>query len=731
MTSMDSSGDSSGEVNPLARTCGLLVLGLLPLIFSNSVIDSALIPKLLVSQFLVLLFALVWLAAGLRGDNGPRLLPLDIPVFLFFAFHLISWPSAINPFKTALELSRAGMATILYLAVSRTFQFSSLRSWLSAASVTAAVVSVVGIAEYVGVDFQIRSSGYPSATFFYRNFAAMYLIVILPLMVAGFLSEPKGVREFLWAAAGTLGSIFLVYTRTRGAWLGIGCALLIAGSGLLLLTRRGGREQGADRWRPGRRKLLIAGLSLVLVAGASQVPPIPVTASDKTRIPLSKMGLMQNAASIFQGQSSGRLPIWKDTMGMILERPLLGAGLGNWELVFPTYAQNWSYKSGTVFARPHNDYLWIASELGVPALVAYLWMLAAGLLAAWRLAASAQKPLLRWGGVGMATSILALSIHAFFSFPRERIMPTVLLWLLLGVLAGATAVRSKKGKTAMGWRVGPPLAACTFLVWGMVTTVRAWGAEEAYLGSLAHQELEQPDAARQEAARSMTWGVPDYRVFITKAAAHRELGDFPGAVSTLERCIASYHPNSIAAHQNLGSYAYGAGMLARSVVAYRRAIELDPLNVGHRMDLAVVLQEEGSLDLAAQQLEQAERMSPRNRRIPLLKGSLERKRGDLQEALVSYRAAADLDSNALEAHREIGAISVLMGQRQSAIEAFEHVVRLEPTSAETYLGLGVLYEEAGDLPQAAHAYERFLEHWQGGEQAARDVSDRLRNLRSP
>ncbi len=58
-----------------------------------------------------------------------------------------------------------------------------------------------------------------------------------------------------------------------------------------------------------------------------------------------------------------RLNYWWDTLGIIIKHPLTGIGLGNFNLTYSRYS--------------HNSYLQIWAEAGLPAIIAFLWLVTA------------------------------------------------------------------------------------------------------------------------------------------------------------------------------------------------------------------------------------------------------------------------------------------------------------------------------------------------------------------
>jgi O-antigen ligase len=122
----------------------------------------------------------------------------------------------------------------------------------------------------------------------------------------------------------------------------------------------------------------------------------------------------------------GRIEVWRNTLQMIKQHALQGIGLGNFEWVFPLY-QSGASKMG--WSHAHQDYLELASELGLPFFLLlifsffYLWV--SGLYHGLKLE-NEKRPLI-WGGF---IGITSLALHALTDF-NFAIPANAFLWILL------------------------------------------------------------------------------------------------------------------------------------------------------------------------------------------------------------------------------------------------------------------------------------------------------------
>jgi hypothetical protein len=87
------------------------------------------------------------------------------------------------------------------------------------------------------------------------------------------------------------------------------------------------------------------------------------------------------------GSTGNRLHVWKDSLSLIPRRPLLGYGPDSFGLTYPT-VQTGDWEPGDHFDKTHADVLQVAVTQGLLGVAAYVWLLAAFVLAFWRARAS-------------------------------------------------------------------------------------------------------------------------------------------------------------------------------------------------------------------------------------------------------------------------------------------------------------------------------------------------------
>jgi O-antigen ligase len=183
---------------------------------------------------------------------------------------------------------------------------------------------------------------------------------VICLMLAVFLrAAPRalavrldqGARIIQWSAVAcaAVASLFPLYRIA-------GVALLVSWIALEITISK------KREWNflKSRRALAAAAVALVTLAGGALL------------FEVSSQGRLSSARNIY-----GRLATWEAGVGIVMDRPLFGAGLTNYNDYFNlrySRADQWqgSVENARPVGYPHSNGLWIAAELGLPAFVVYV-----------------------------------------------------------------------------------------------------------------------------------------------------------------------------------------------------------------------------------------------------------------------------------------------------------------------------------------------------------------------
>jgi O-antigen ligase len=121
-----------------------------------------------------------------------------------------------------------------------------------------------------------------------------------------------------------------------------------------------------------------------------------------------------------------RLIIWGGAVEMIRDHPFFGVGYGR----FPD--EIGKYRPEVTDMDPHNNFLKIGAELGIPGLVAFVILLFVCLWKGWRCYRRVDDPLLKAILLGYCGSVMALMIANIFGSRLDSTEITTQFWAITG-----------------------------------------------------------------------------------------------------------------------------------------------------------------------------------------------------------------------------------------------------------------------------------------------------------
>jgi O-antigen ligase len=181
------------------------------------------------------------------------------------------------------------------------------------------------------------------------NDFATYTVSAMPLGIY-FLHTGRRLSLQLFAAAGlvvlTLG---FVWSGSRGGFIALAAVAIFV---VLYFSAI-----------PLRWRLLATALVTLVLLG---------TASDQY---WEQMGTIASDADYNHTNESGRLHIWRRGVGYMMDNPIFGVGAGNFQAAEGTLsplAERQQYGVGVRWNAPHNSFVQIGAELGLPGLALYI-----------------------------------------------------------------------------------------------------------------------------------------------------------------------------------------------------------------------------------------------------------------------------------------------------------------------------------------------------------------------
>ena len=668
---------------------------LLPLVYHPGLGDAGLLPRRFLLCVLALGFLAIWLFAERSGNGVRKRTSLDLPAALYVLLNLTSLIWALNRFSALVQAAQLLVLFLLFLGFTALFKPEHLLNLARFSTLGGLLVSLIGIAQYLGVQLNIPSVGLPSGTFIFRNLAASYLVGNLPLGLLALVLDPSTRRKYLWAIACTAQALFLVYTRTRGAWIGFAGALFLGF--VLLLFESSLRKMLGDlfrsTFRPLSLRLTVAACAIVLLLGS--FVPSRTARNAIQQFDQHKPTAISAITSILTPNSDrGRLTMWRHTLHMIQDHPLLGVGLDNWEYVYPLYDQG---KAGDKITwasepvRPHNDFLWITSELGLVGLGIYLWLL----IAAWKAGLNVlktERPEVRLAALVFLVGLAALLGHSVFSFPKEEPASAALFWVHLSGLA-ILGKSSPPGTNRFAWTVpalGLLVCACSiYLTWKQTLFDHHYHAAQTY------GEAGKWLPATRRMSLALQQGPFDHRARFLLARYLQRAGRSAEAETAYHLALEA-HPNYAHTHHNLGGLYAARKKWPLAIASYKNALNLRPEYEGARIHLGNAYIRAGHLDSAAAEFAQLLRTHP----------------------------------ELAEAYGSLGAVYLQQNKPNRAIKELRRAIQIRPDYPEAYNNLAYACEKSGRITEAVAAYDSLLLYWNGDAAYVETVRQHIQVLRT-
>jgi Flp pilus assembly protein TadD/O-antigen ligase len=685
----------------LPRALGLRLIPLsMPAVF-----DFVLLPKLLLLQGLLVVALTVsgpdpWQNTTRPAGRGPLTLPILVYVLLSVASVLWTPNPVEGTWQASVLLTMLALFTVVSLGVST----ERLPGLMGLAAATGALISCIGIAQYFGWAYaDIPTVGNPSATFGYRNFAASYLVATIPIALGLSLTARSAARTTGWTCAFALMSLFLIYTRTRGAWLGLGCALV--GAGCLVWCLRPeirALPKGRRSW------ILAAGVVVALVGGGFRHQ---MEHEGKFGFDERKADAVTTLKKTFSpGDSRGRLTVWGHTLEMVLDSPILGVGLGGWQYIYPAYDRGDWITDKAAPQRPHNDILWILSETGVAGLAAYLWIFVAAGILVWRLLRRAPQSPRALHALAVATGLAALLGHSLLSFPRERVGPSMMMWFglaAIAVLCGRQDLPSsrRRPKAYLTAFVG-----ALALSLALTLTIRRIHFDEHYLLALKAWRTQDWHTVRKQAQQALSWGPLNHRAILLSGVALQQLGHPEEAIAAFRQSL-RYHPNE--GHGALASIYAAQGKHDLAERHYRLERQLYPTSLKAGLGLADALRHLGRHEEAAESYRELLTTHPDTPEALTGMGACQQAAGNREAALDAFRQARRLLPEDARLCNNVGAVLAELNRFGEAEVAYREALRLDPGYTRAYHNLGDLYSAMEEDSLAAEAYRHYLREWHG------------------
>jgi len=466
------------------------------------------------------------------------------------------------------------------------------------------------------------------------NYLASYLVLVLPLTLKQFVCARQTRWRMGWGLLIAAQGLALLLSHSRGGWLTLGVISVI---GLVAW----GVLQHNRRWQI--MGFMLGGVSIMVLL----ILNLPGDVAESLKgIPfLAQLSTLHITDA---GSLAARLTIWKATLKLIGQRPLLGHGPGTFALAFArVYPPELVYYQGreVMVDHAHNLWLQIGVECGLLGMLALLVLYGMFWGAGVRSLLAEHRPDMRFQVFCLLMAVLA---NALMDLLQPATASTLIItWALYGLLLPPPAAEKRALRPRhqlplkQQW---PAMASATMgIVVLVICCIRPALADRQFTLGLRQADLD-------SVYRAQHW-MPRQDAYFHKAG--RMMAD----LRTQE--------GFISAEQQ-----------------FLRAIELCPAQPLYWADLGTLYLAWANYDITR-----------------------------LDKAEAAYRQALELGNDQALWLRGLGQVYFLRGEEEEAEALFRKVVALDATDAQAYMRLGDLYYVQERYPDAVLAYTNAYRWW--------------------
>ncbi len=489
-------------------------------------------------------------------------MPLDFPILAFLACNFISAFVAEYKWATVPEMGRLLSYVFIYFLTSRCLSGSdNIRSTFYVLALSSVIPCIYGIIQHFALDpIEWAHPSYERvlASFGNPTYFAAYLVLVIPITLLLYLDEDNALLKWgLLALAGTQLAC-LLWTYSRGPWLGL---LVTLSVGFVFPTFLGARSFMLDRGMRIYVGILVLAVVVVAISIGGGIVERAKTSVD--------MGDLSNVQRALQ---------WKAGYRVFLEHPIIGVGPGALKIYMPEKLTPSFFYTGiaTASEHAHNEFIEVAAETGIIGLGIFLWILIVAFICA--VHSPFGKALIPWVLAGAISGFLICNL---VGVAMRYSVGAVYFWVFLGLLSGVARVDKHQKEFSFGCRTRfHPIALWTFalliFIGASALSIRPFIAS-----------IEQKRADNLFVQDRMEEAIPTYRKALllnpynvvakyNLAICYTKLGDYNSALSTyagLERLW----PDIGRIHFNKGTIYAAMGNLSLARKELERAAKIDGL----------------------------------------------------------------------------------------------------------------------------------------------------------
>ena len=405
-----------------------MVIALFPFVYTEKTLD----PVLTLRFFILTITVLVMLIINMNSLFSKEKIKHPISIVLLSIFFI----SILSSFFAKYLLSEAiyhslkfGIFFLLYILFTNEIK-KNKNKLIKSVILFVFFSSILAMYQYVTAffldEFQ-REINKISGTMANRNLLGSALFLGLPFCLYGALCLKSKIWNALSIVSLLLSLTIFFFIQSKAIFI----SLIIATILFLIFNIKSFKESYTNIFF-----LIVLSFSIFYGLEKNEILDGIVTEFEKlydfeAEISKQKKGEYNSTAT--------RYFLYKSTLKIISNNPITGVGPGNWRIEYPLTGLNLSKgeKGDKIVQRPHNDFLWVMSEMGVLAGVLYILLFLIVLSETFRLIKkSIGKERVFYSSIFV--TIFGYMFISAVDFPLERISHNILFFLLVSLIVSAS-----------------------------------------------------------------------------------------------------------------------------------------------------------------------------------------------------------------------------------------------------------------------------------------------------
>jgi tetratricopeptide (TPR) repeat protein len=226
---------------------------------------------------------------------------------------------------------------------------------------------------------------------------------------------------------------------------------------------------------------------------------------------------------------------------------------------------------------------------------------------------------------------------------------------------------------------------------------------------MAFENLGKFDKARSDYQKAIELDPKDFLPRMGMARSLTLEKKFDEAIPHFRK-VAELQPKDALTHLLLAQALQRTGQIDEAIVSYKKVVDLDPKNVPIRAKVAELLEKQKRYAESAVYLGKLVELVPTDPKLYQLRGLVQEKAGQLDQAIVSFRKATTLSPTEILPWFLLGkTVAKQKGGLEEAVKCFRKVIELNPKYASAHFNLGIMLWNTGKREEAIASYRKAIE----------------------